>query len=113
MKIRVLTVVLAMLFSGRADRVAWSGPATESLAVPGFGQVSVYAPSGTPSQVVLFVSGDGGWNLGVIPMAEALRDRGALVVGIDVRQLVRTLNGADSCGYPAADLERLSRTVQL
>jgi type IV secretory pathway VirJ component len=113
MKMRVLTVVLAMLFSGRADRVAWGGPATDSLVVPGFGQVSVYAPSGTPSQVVLFVSGDGGWNLGVVPMAEALHDRGALVVGVDIRAFVKALNASNSCAYPAGDLERLSRTVQL
>lgn len=113
MKMRVLTVVLAMLFSGSAGRVAWSGPVTELLVVPGFGQVSVYAPRGTPSQVVLFVSGDGGWNLGVVPMAEALRDRGALVVGVDIRAFVKALNASNSCAYPAGDLERLSRTVQL
>ena len=110
---KVLATLFALLWCLAPDRLAWSGPPTEVATVAGFGQVSVYAPRGTPSEVVLFVSGDGGWNLGVIPMAEALRDRGALVVGIDVRQLVRTLNGADSCGYPAADLERLSRTVQL
>lgn len=110
---RVLIAVMAMLFCVTAERVAWSGPPTESLAVQGFGQVSLYAPIGTPSQVVLFVSGDGGWNLGVVPMAEALRDRGALVVGVDIRAFVKALNASNSCAYPAGDLERLSRTVQL
>ena len=94
------------------DRAA-SGSASDTLAVPGFGQVALYPPPSTPSQVVLFISGDGGWNLGVVPMAEALRDRGALVVGIDIRTFVKTLNFAGSCAYPAGDLERLSRTVQL
>jgi type IV secretory pathway VirJ component len=104
MKMRALAVLLVVLFCVTADRVAWCGPSTGVLTVPGFGQVSVYAPSGTPSQVVLFVSGDGGWNLGVVPMAEALRDRGALVVGIDIRAFVKALNASDNCAYPAGDL---------
>jgi type IV secretory pathway VirJ component len=107
-----LLALVALLCWG-SERAAWSGPASEALTVPGFGQVSLYAPRSAPSEVVLFVSGDGGWNRGVIPMAEALRDRGALVVGIDMRNFVRTLNAANSCAYPAGDLERLSRTVQL
>ena len=46
-------------------------------------------------------------------MAEALRDRGALVAGIDIRAFMKTLNAANACAYPAGDLERLSRVVQL
>jgi type IV secretory pathway VirJ component len=81
--------------------------------VAGFGDVPIYAPQGPPQAVVLFISGDGGWNLGVVPMAEALRDRGALVAGVDIRAFMRTLDGADGCAYPAGALEELSRTVQL
>jgi type IV secretory pathway VirJ component len=113
MNTKALVALLALVWCGVPDRSAWSGPPTDVLTVPGFGQVMVYAPRASPSQVVLFVSGDGGWNLGVIPMAETLRDRGALVVGIDIRAFVKTLNAADSCTYPAGELERLSRTVQL
>ena len=113
MNMKVLVTVLTLLWFLAPDRVAWSGPPSDVLTVPGFGQVSLYAPPTLPSQVVLFVSGDGGWNLGVIPMAEALRDRGALVIGIDIRTFLKSLNAADSCAYPPGDLERLSRTVQL
>jgi type IV secretory pathway VirJ component len=113
MKIRTLVALVAFLSCGTPDRTAWSGPPTDVLTVPGFGQVSLYAPRVAPSQVVLFVSGDGGWNLGVVPMAEALRDRGALVAGIDIRTFVKALDASDRCAYPAGDLERLSRTVQL
>jgi type IV secretory pathway VirJ component len=110
---KVLIALLALSGCLAADRAVWSGPASDMMTVPGFGQVSLYAPRGVPSEVVLFVSGDGGWNLGVIPMAETLRDHGALVVGIDIRAFVKALNSADTCAYPAGDLERLSRTVQL
>lgn len=113
MNTKALVTLLALIWCVVPDRAAWSGPPTDVLTVPGFGQVWLYAPRAAPSQVVLFVSGDGGWNLGVIPMAETLRDHGALVVGIDIRAFVKTLNAADSCAYPAGDLERLSRTVQL
>jgi type IV secretory pathway VirJ component len=113
MNTKALVTLLALFWCVGPDRAAWSGPPTDVLTVPGFGHVWLYAPRAAPSQVVLFVSGDGGWNLGVIPMAETLRDHGALVVGIDIRAFVRTLNAAESCAYPAGDLERLSRTVQL
>jgi type IV secretory pathway VirJ component len=113
MNTKPLLTLVALIWCMATDRVACAGPPREVLTVSGFGQVSVYAPRATPSEVVLFVSGDGGWNLGVIPMAEALRNRGALVVGINVREFLKTLNAANSCSYPAGDLERLSRTVQL
>jgi type IV secretory pathway VirJ component len=90
-----------------------AGPPAEVLDVPGVGKVSLYAPQGEPTQVVLFVSGDGGWNLGVIPMAERLRDLGALVAGIDIRSFQRSLEAGTGCAYPAGALEELSRSVQL
>ena len=92
---------------------ALAGEPSETLTVPTFGRVALYAPPGAPDQVVLFVSGDGGWNLGVIPMAERVRDLGALVVGIDIRTFLQSLEAAKSCAYPAGPLEELSRTVQL
>ena len=39
-----------------------------------FGKITVYRPSLHPAHVVLFVSGDGGWNLGVVDMARELGD---------------------------------------
>jgi type IV secretory pathway VirJ component len=89
-------------------------PAGESFTFGAAGKVVVYAPAGPPASVVLFVSGDGGWNLGVVSMAKRLRDQGALVVGIDIRTLVRNLDSsAAGCAYPAGDLEQLSRAVQV
>jgi type IV secretory pathway VirJ component len=92
---------------------SWGGAPTEVLNVAGFGDVPIYAPPGPPQAVVLFISGDGGWNLGVVPMAEALRDHGVLVAGVDIRAFIRTLDAAKGCAYPAGALEELSRTVQL
>ena len=87
--------------------------AAQTIRVPTFGTVAVYQPDASPQQVVLFLSGDGGWNLGVIRMAERPRREGALVVGVDTRALVKSMESATSCAYPAAPLEELSRAVQL
>ncbi len=85
----------------------------ETFTFAPFGVVRVYAPARTPDEVVLFVSGDGGWELGVIPMAERLRAEGALVAGIDIRSFFAGLARSGSCAYPAGSLEELSRALQL
>lgn len=91
---------------------ALSAGQPSTFTMPSFGQVAVYAPIGPPEQVVLFVSGAGGWNVGVVSMAESLRDAGALVVGIDIRRFLRSLDSGPDCAYPAGPLEELSRAVQ-
>ncbi len=100
--------------------VCWMTPSKQSAAqqaetvkVPTFGTVTIYRGSVAPRQVVLFVSGDGGWNLGVVAMAEQLRDDGALVVGIDIRAFMKTLEASNRCAYPSGDFEELSRAIQL
>ncbi len=78
-----------------------------------FGTVHLYQGSAHPEQVVLFVSGDGGWNLGVVDMARELAGLGALVVGIDVIHFLKTLGASsEPCAYPAADFESLSKFIQ-
>jgi type IV secretory pathway VirJ component len=86
---------------------------SDTFSAPGLGKVTVYRPSGAPDQVVLFISGDGGWNQGVVAMAERLRSLGALVVGIDIRAFFKSLEAATPCAYPAGVLEEVSRAVQL
>ena len=78
-----------------------------------FGPVSVYRGHGEPRDVVLFLSGDGGWNLGVISMARRLVDKGAIVAGIDIRHYLAQLEAVpDQCVSPADDLEKLSHELQ-
>jgi type IV secretory pathway VirJ component len=85
----------------------------ESFSFGRCGKVTVYSSAPNPSRVVLFISGDGGWNLGVIYMAKSLATLEALVVGIDINQFLKALaNSAETCSYPAADLENLSKFVQ-
>lgn len=89
-------------------------PGTEEVVSFGrFGPVTLYRSSAAPSQVVLFVSGDGGWNLGVVDMARSLSGLGALVAGVDITRYMRELaSSPEPCLYPAADFEALSKFVQ-
>ncbi|HSE43579.1 MAG TPA: AcvB/VirJ family lysyl-phosphatidylglycerol hydrolase [Acidobacteriota bacterium] len=78
-----------------------------------FGDVHLYQKSATPSQTVIFVSGDGGWNQGVIGMAQQISSTGALVAGVDIVHYLRALKRASNrCSYPAADFEALSKYLQ-
>ena len=105
----VVMVAIGVTMGANVSRRAGA----QTLTVPTFGTVTIYQPDTPPQEVVLFLSGDGGWNLGVIGMAERLRRAGALVVGIDIRAFVRSLESSKGCAYPAGALEELSRAVQL
>ncbi len=85
----------------------------ETLTFGTLGTVHVYRTSPQPKNVVIFLSGDGGWNLGVIDMARALLDFDTLVVGVDVAHYLKQLESAkSSCSYPPGDLEALSQYLQ-
>jgi type IV secretory pathway VirJ component len=82
-----------------------------------FGTVHVYFPEAQPRSVAIFLSGDGGWELGVIGMARALAEMGAVVIGVDIRRYFASLERAAArpgapCQMIAADFEALSHQVQ-
>lgn len=110
---RSLAWLAGLALSTAPAAAAPAASAGETFTFSPFGTVHVYAPPGPSAQVVLFVSGDGGWNLGVIPMAHRLQAEGALVVGIDIRTFLAGLDRSGPCAYPAGSLEELSRAVQL
>ncbi len=101
----------------RAAATPADGAYASRLPAGRFGTVSVYIPDGTPRSVAIFLSGDGGWELGVINMAHALMNSGAVVIGVDIRQYFASLGKAAArpdapCQMIAADFESLSHQVQ-
>ncbi|BBO75595.1 virulence protein [Desulfosarcina widdelii] len=84
-----------------------------SLTYGRFGTVAVYRQTPHPTRVALFVSGDGGWNQGVVDMARQLAGLDALVAGIDIVHYLKQLaDSGEACSYPAADFENLSHFLQ-
>jgi type IV secretory pathway VirJ component len=87
--------------------------AAEALTYGRFGQVALYRQTPVPKHVVLFFSGDGGWNLGVVDMAKTLSKMDALVVGINLPHYLKALAATkEKCSYSASDAELLSKFVQ-
>jgi type IV secretory pathway VirJ component len=102
-------ILLVSLFCGTCSCMAHE----EILHFGRFGNTTLYRQSDHPSHVVIFVSGDGGWNLGVVDMAKKLSTLNALVVGIDIVHYLKQLeNSSEKCSYPASDFEALSKYVQ-
>ena len=86
----------------------------ESARIPLLGTVRVYRPQPVSRArgMILFVSGDGGWKLGVLGMARRLAPT-ALVVGLpmpDWRAAVE--KHAGTCWYPAGELESIAQAVE-
>jgi type IV secretory pathway VirJ component len=86
---------------------------TEVLAHGRFKAVTVYQPHGNVREVVLLLSGDGGWQPDTDQMAKVLQEHGAMVLGIDEPALLASfLADKSECFFPDGDLENLSHYVQ-
>jgi len=88
--------------------------AESTVAFERFGTVHLYSGDGAaPKQIVLFVSGDGGWNQGVVDMARELATGDVLVAGIDITHYLKQLAVSnEKCAYPASDFEALGQFLQ-
>ncbi|MFI5317378.1 MAG: AcvB/VirJ family lysyl-phosphatidylglycerol hydrolase [Myxococcota bacterium] len=85
----------------------------QTLSFGRFGEVTIYRPTPAPTHAAIFLSGDGGWNRGVVDMAAALAEQDTLVLGVDTAHYLKALaRSNDPCGYPAGELEALSQYVQ-
>jgi type IV secretory pathway VirJ component len=101
-------VVLLLLLSSGAFAVE---PTTYKYG--NFGQILVYQPTKAVKNVILFLSGDAGWKLGVIEMAQAFVADGNIVVGVNSNTYFKAVGKSKlKCFSAAGDLELLSKFVQ-
>jgi type IV secretory pathway VirJ component len=84
----------------------------QPLTLPLVGRATAYVPRAATPHVVLFISGDGGWNAGVIDMARRIAAQPAVVVGISYPALRRGSAREGGCWYVASDLELISHAAQ-
>jgi type IV secretory pathway VirJ component len=88
------------------------------LELPRYGTIAIYRPSGPVRAIVIFLSGDGGWHLGVVDAARRFAAAGALVAGVDVRKYLGLIRPKDpqsappACTNVAGDMEALSQQLQ-
>jgi type IV secretory pathway VirJ component len=92
-----------------------SGAATssDSLNVPSFGKVYIYNRTTTPQNVILMISGDGGWKSGVIGFSQTFSEMNSLVIGVDILQYFKDLRErTDECYNVAADFVQLASVIE-
>ncbi|CAH0348816.1 AcvB/VirJ family lysyl-phosphatidylglycerol hydrolase [Sphingobium sp. CECT 9361] len=118
---RHIRIAAAMLLSlSCAGGAAWQSAVAAPPAVresryrmAPFGTVHVYSPAHGPRGVVLFLSGDGGWDRPATVLAHALADQGLLVAGVSTPSLMQTLEqNKAKCIDPNYPLVDLARDVQ-
>lgn len=94
-------------------QTASNAGSSDSLKYGSFGKVYIYKPAKSADALVLFVSGDGGWNEGTIRMGMHLVTAGAMVVGINIHNfMINKMAQHEKCYYPAGDFEELSLFLQ-
>ncbi len=116
---QVMLLLTAMMLASQAQ--AATPPAEPVTAIaPGqlkfgaFGDIAVIKPEATPTSVAIFLSGDGGWNSGVVDMANALAKTGALVLGINTPTYIKHSDAisGEVCHSAAIDLQMMSQFAQ-
>jgi type IV secretory pathway VirJ component len=85
----------------------------ETFTLEPFGTVTVYHQTPRPAHIALFISGDGGWNLGVVDMARELAGMDALVAGVDIRHYMKASTAnPDKCWDPGTDFAELGKAIE-
>jgi type IV secretory pathway VirJ component len=86
---------------------------SDSLNVPSFGKVYIYNRTTTPQNVILMISGDGGWKSGVIGFSQTFSEMNSLVIGVDILQYFKDLRErTDECYNVAADFVQLASVIE-
>jgi type IV secretory pathway VirJ component len=92
---------------------ATNGIIEDSISQGHFGVVHIYRNASPPEGVLIYISGDGGWNRGAENMARPFVDMNVVVIGVNYVHFMRSLNNSnEKCLYPAGDFENLSMFLQ-
>ncbi|WP_406825419.1 AcvB/VirJ family lysyl-phosphatidylglycerol hydrolase [Pedobacter sp. KACC 23697] len=111
LQISLCTAVVLLLILSSSNVMA--AASADTLSYAGFGKLRLYKSEKTVENVIICISGDGGWNAGIEGIALHLKDEHTLLIGVDIRPVFRAMNkSAASCLYPAADFERMSQFIQ-
>lgn len=106
--IRVIGILIPFLLIS-----IWSAFGEQQTLEP-FGQIYLYPPAKQPaSNLLIVISGDGGWVRAVVDFAEVMSRGNSFVVGINVKRYLKRLEKQSTdCSSPATDLKILERFVR-
>jgi type IV secretory pathway VirJ component len=90
-----------------------AAPGDDTMQYGRFGTLHLERRTPHPANIVLFFSGEAGWDATAAQMARVFAQRDFLAVGIDTRHyLERLAEQHEECAYTAGSLENLSKVVQ-
>jgi type IV secretory pathway VirJ component len=98
-----------------APLVPLDDPFIKTFEFAPMGTVYVYLPKriDDATDVILFASGDGGWEPRVVDMVVRMQALGRIVVGFSTPEYLRRLDASNlKCAYPPQELEALSQFIQ-
>lgn len=118
-KLSLLTIImnkslfLVVLLSLIQITESIAGSLPDSVTVAPFGRVYVYNPVSTSTNVVIMISGDGGWKSGVVAFAQEFSKMNNLVIGVDILRYFKDLRQrTDECYHVAADFVELATAIE-
>jgi len=96
-----------------AEPVHDAAISSDTFTFVGKYRVSTYRPAGQIRGVAIFLSGDGGWSLGVVDMARALTKQGVAVAGLSTPDFQKGLEGDEhECVNPNFALQALAQDYE-
>jgi type IV secretory pathway VirJ component len=108
-KIFFLTIVFAFAFCSRSRAIS----SADSANVAPFGKVYIYKLTDAPRNIVILISGDGGWKFGVVGFAETFSKMNNLVIGVDILRYYKSLRQrTGDCYNVSADFVQLATVME-
>ena len=109
MRITFFTIIFTLILISESEAVSFN----DSITVAHFGKVFIYKPTNHPGNVVIMISGDGGWKSGVVDFAKTFSAMDNLVIGVDILRYYKDLRQrTDECYTVAADFIQLATEVE-
>ncbi len=106
-------IFLAIFFSTIFIYESGAVAPRDSVNVPSFGKVYIYNRTTAPQNVIIMISGDGGWKFGVVGFSETFSEMNTLVIGVDILRYFKDLRlRTDDCYNVAADFVQLATDVE-
>ena len=108
-KLFFLTFITAFILCSESRAVS----SADSVNVAPFGKVYIYKITETPRNVVILISGDGGWKSGVVGFAETFSKMDNLVIGVDILRYYKDLRQrTGDCYNVSADFVQLATVIE-